>query len=57
MERRRDIIMAVEIGQANGVTKCEAAGCLLKRVRKRRRVRPKKLGEEEECLKLMKCIG
>lgn len=46
MENRSDIIMAVDIGEANGYEEREAAIRMLKHVRKRHRVRPKTLGED-----------
>jgi transposase len=46
MENRSDIIMAVEIGQANGYAERDAAIRMLKHVRKRHRIRPKTLGED-----------
>lgn len=46
MENRSDIIMAVEIGEANGYEEREAAIRMLKHVRKRHRIRPKTLGED-----------
>jgi transposase len=47
MENRNDIIMAVEIGQANGYEERKAAIGMLRHVRKRHRVRPKTLGEDK----------
>lgn len=47
MENRNDIVMAVDVGLANGYEEREAAIRMLKHVRKRHRKRPKTLGEDK----------
>ena len=46
MENRNGIVMAIEMGEANGYEERNAAVRMLKHVRKRHRLRPKSLGED-----------
>lgn len=46
MENRNDILMAIDVGEANGYEEREAAIRMLKHVRNRHRIRPDTLGQD-----------